>query len=289
MIFRKKIDHEQLITMMPPELIGALRHAHDDLKAYDERKRAFEAELRMVAEEVGERIGVRVPEEVSVKESIQASVRLGQFWWDPESVKFDYGIKEIYTKKECEAIMGHELGHFKSKLINRVHNKIVGAIILLPSMNNVILENYYLDGVKSISILDRVYMSAVTLIGSVFVCTTFVAMPVGNFLSRKREKMADVEMLKTSGLETAVRALVKVNPTYGLNFLEFLFNGKNMNRIERIEAEQYFKSMERSFKGSTHPSVIDRIKNVLEFAEKHPDTSFRSPYDHDAEQVFGKP
>jgi STE24 endopeptidase len=108
-------------------------------------------------------------------------------------------LKDKYNYDEIEIIIAHEFAHYKYRHLVK--------LILFNSLMTVILfylifkSNNYILGIFGLFSLSTV--AALPLIFIYFILFGIITQPLGNFLSRKLERNADILALSTTGLKEA--------------------------------------------------------------------------------------
>ena len=117
-------------------------------------------------------------------------------------------LLETLTDAEMEAVLAHELGHFKRKhVIKRMVYIFSTSLLGLYILGWLMQQSWFFTGLGASS--SSTYMALVLfmLVGSVF---TFFLSPLTSWFSRKHEFEADEFAAKTSNADDLVSALVKM-------------------------------------------------------------------------------
>jgi STE24 endopeptidase len=126
-------------------------------------------------------------------------------------VFFDTLIERL-TPPEIEAVLAHELGHFKRKHIYKmIGGQFVLVFVILALMGWVIDKPWFYEGlgfpVGSASPHVAVSLMLFFMVLPVF---TFWLTPLGSLLSRKHEFEADAYAVEQTNADDLVTALVKL-------------------------------------------------------------------------------
>lgn len=117
-------------------------------------------------------------------------------------------LLETLSDAEMEAVLAHELGHFKRKhVIKRMAYIFSTSLLGLYILGWLMQQSWFFTGLGASS--SSTYMALVLfmLAGSVF---TFFLSPLTSWFSRKHEFEADEFAAKTSNADDLVNALVKM-------------------------------------------------------------------------------
>ena len=117
-------------------------------------------------------------------------------------------LLETLNDAEMEAVLAHELGHFKRKhVIKRMVYIFSTSLLGLYILGWLMQQSWFFTGLGASS--SSTYMALVLfmLVGSVF---TFFLSPLTSWFSRKHEFEADEFAAKTSNADDLVNALVKM-------------------------------------------------------------------------------
>jgi len=117
-------------------------------------------------------------------------------------------LLETLSDAEMEAVLAHELGHFKRKhVIKRMIYIFSTSLLGLYILGWLMQQSWFFTGLGASS--SSTYMALVLfmLVGSVF---TFFLSPLTSWFSRKHEFEADEFAAKTSNADDLVNALVKM-------------------------------------------------------------------------------
>jgi STE24 endopeptidase len=125
-------------------------------------------------------------------------------------VFFDTLIQRL-TPLEIEAVLAHELGHFKRKhIVKRMISMFAGSFVMLALMGWVIDKPWFYEGLGvPINAVVPVAVSLV-LFFTVLPVFTFWMTPLSSLISRKHEFEADTYAASQSDANALVTALVKL-------------------------------------------------------------------------------
>ena len=125
-------------------------------------------------------------------------------------VFFDTLIQRL-TPLEIEAVLAHELGHFKRKhIVKRMVSMFAGSFVMLALMGWVIDKPWFYEGLGvPMSAVAPVAVSLV-LFFTVIPVFTFWMTPLSSLISRKHEFEADAYAASQSDANALVTALVKL-------------------------------------------------------------------------------
>lgn len=146
-----------------------------------------------------------------------------------------------FSYEEIEAVLAHEMAHWKERHIKRGIVVISLGIFLSLALLHLVL-NFTLS--KSIIIEDNYPPAALLIIIYFYTIISFLAMPMRSTASRAKEKKADAVAVKlTSNKEAAVNLHKKLA----------ISNYSDVSPPSFIEWFSY-----------SHPSTLNRIKNIEE-------------------------
>lgn len=154
-------------------------------------------------------------------------------------VFFDTLLKGILPQ-ELEAILAHELGHFKYKhILKQIIFNFILILITLFILSNLIDNSYVYNGFGVQNKSNAMALILLILVTPIF---TFIFSPLINVISRKNEYEADRFAAKITNSKDLISALIKLYSKNAVNLV----------------TDKYY-----SFFYDSHPHAKDRI-NVLE-------------------------
>jgi len=122
-------------------------------------------------------------------------------------VFFDTLIESLSTD-EIEAVLAHELGHFKRKhIIKRIISMAVFSLAGLAMLGWLITQNWFYNGLGVTSPSLHAALALFLIALPVF---TFLLHPISSWFSRKHEFEADAYAAEVSSAESLTQALVKL-------------------------------------------------------------------------------
>ncbi|SMC22208.1 STE24 endopeptidase [Andreprevotia lacus DSM 23236] len=122
-------------------------------------------------------------------------------------VFFDTLLKQL-DGDEIEAVLAHELGHFKHRhIVKRMAWTFALMLGLLWLLGQLIHESWFYQG---LGVHTQTTANALTLFFMVMPVFTFLFGPVGSILSRKHEYEADAYAASQSSAGDLIQALVKL-------------------------------------------------------------------------------
>lgn len=125
-------------------------------------------------------------------------------------VFFDTLIERL-TPIEIEAVLAHELGHFKHKhIVKRMVSMFAGSFVMLALMGWVIDKAWFYDGLGVPMGSAAPVAVSLVLFFTVLPVFTFWMTPLSSLLSRKHEFEADAYAAAQSDANALVTALVKL-------------------------------------------------------------------------------
>ena len=109
---------------------------------------------------------------------------------------------------EVEAVLAHELGHFKRHHVwKRIAWLFLGSLALLATLGYLIDQPWFYE---ALGVTQRSTAVALILFFMVVPVFTFLLLPIGSFYSRRHEYEADAYAARHSSGEDLVHALVKL-------------------------------------------------------------------------------
>ena len=122
-------------------------------------------------------------------------------------VFFDTLIESLSTD-EIEAVLAHELGHFKRKhIVKRIISMAIFSLVGLAALGWLITQNWFYQGLgvntPSLHAALALFLIAVPVF-------TFLLHPISSWFSRKHEFEADAYAAEVSSAEFLTQALVKL-------------------------------------------------------------------------------
>ncbi len=126
-------------------------------------------------------------------------------------VFFDTLIKQL-SPSEIEAVLAHELGHFKRRhILKMIISRFSIALLVLAVMGWVIDKSWFYEGLGFPSVSSMPHLAvALALFFMTLPVFTFWLMPLGSLLSRKHEFEADAYAASQTHVGDLVTALVKL-------------------------------------------------------------------------------
>jgi len=122
-------------------------------------------------------------------------------------VFFDTLIESLSTD-EIEAVLAHELGHFKRKhIIKRIISMAIFSIVGLAILGWLITQDWFYNG---LGVTTPSLHAALALFLIALPVFTFLLHPVSSWFSRKHEFEADAYAAEVSSAESLTQALVKL-------------------------------------------------------------------------------
>tara|TARA_R110002072_G_scaffold64203_1_gene159126 strand:- start:102981 stop:104243 length:1263 start_codon:yes stop_codon:yes gene_type:complete len=122
-------------------------------------------------------------------------------------VFFDTLIKSL-SPEEVEAVLAHELGHFKRKhIVKQLVKGIIFSFIAFYVLGLLIKAPAFYEGHGVTEIKTHIALLLFTLVSGVY---TFLLTPISNFFSRKYEFEADEFAAQHARAEKLISALVKM-------------------------------------------------------------------------------
>jgi len=122
-------------------------------------------------------------------------------------VFFDTLIESLSTN-EIEAVLAHELGHFKRKhIIKRIISMAIFSLIGLGILGWLITQNWFYTG---LGVSTASLHAALALFLIALPVFTFLLHPISSWFSRKHEFEADAYAAKVSNAKSLIDALVKL-------------------------------------------------------------------------------
>ena len=122
-------------------------------------------------------------------------------------VFFDTLIESLSTD-EIEAVLAHELGHFKRKhIIKRIISMAIFSLAGLAILGWLITQNWFYTGLGVTTPSLHVALALFLIALPVF---TFFLHPISSWFSRKHEFEADAYAAEVSSAESLTQALVKL-------------------------------------------------------------------------------
>lgn len=122
-------------------------------------------------------------------------------------VFFDTLIEQL-SPAEIEAVLAHELGHFKHQhIFKRLISMFMISLICLYLLNILMQQNWFFSGLNIQSHSIAMTLVIFMMILPVFL---FIAQPISSFYSRKHEFEADNYASKQANAQDLIQALVKL-------------------------------------------------------------------------------
>lgn len=122
-------------------------------------------------------------------------------------VFFDTLLSRL-TPAEIEAVLAHELGHFKRRhILKRIGLMFGASLIFLAALGYLAEQRWFYEGLGVASASTAMALLLFMLVMPVF---TFFAQPLANAYSRKHEYEADAYAAEQADGRDLVRALVKL-------------------------------------------------------------------------------
>lgn len=122
-------------------------------------------------------------------------------------VFFDTLLKNL-TDKEVEAVLAHELGHFKHRhILKRILVTFALSLLSLAVLGWLVNQPWFYSGLGVSQVSNHAALMLFILVGPVF---TFLLSPVFSWSSRKHEFEADNFAVKQTDAQELVNALVKL-------------------------------------------------------------------------------
>jgi STE24 endopeptidase len=122
-------------------------------------------------------------------------------------VFFDTLLKNL-TDKEVEAVLAHELGHFKHRhILKRILVTFILSLLSLAVLGWLVNQPWFYSGLGISQVSNHAALMLFILVGPVFV---FLLSPIFSWSSRKHEFEADSFAMQQTDAQELVNALVKL-------------------------------------------------------------------------------
>jgi STE24 endopeptidase len=141
------------------------------------------------------------------KRSTHGNAYFTGFGKNKRIVFFDTLIKQL-SHKEIEAVLAHELGHFKKK---HVLKRIIGSLLLnlvTLYIASLLIKNYYLYNSMGVHIIT--YYNGLILIMILAGLLSVPLQPIFSYLSRKHEFEADYFATRYTNKNELITGLIKM-------------------------------------------------------------------------------
>ena len=117
-------------------------------------------------------------------------------------------LLESLDADEIEAVLAHELGHFKRKhIVKRIISMMLMSLVGLAILGWLIQQPWFFHGLGATTTTNAMALLLFMLVAPVF---TFFISPIGAWFSRKHEFEADDYAAQQSNASKLIQALVKL-------------------------------------------------------------------------------
>ena len=173
-------------------------------------------------------------------------------------VFFDTLLSRL-TDDEVEAVLAHELGHFKHKhVLKRLITSFVFSFLGFAFLGWIMLQPWFYQGLGMTPDLQQAQGPALVLFMLALPVFMFPFHPLGSFFSRKDEFQADRFAAHTSSADNLVQALVKLYD----------------DNASTLTPDPVYSAFYDS-----HPPAMVRIQKLMDQKLLHPKNTDSTPQD----------